>query len=181
MSETIFRRLLTSESEQGYSIYLEAIRWLNANGIRQWLAPLPRSVYDRRQALGENYGLFMDGCLTVVLSLVCGTPHEWADIVVEAHTWWLQNLATAEGFRGKRLGESAVSMAGEHLLRDFVPEVYLDCVDVGGFLPGFYQKLGFVKVCGRNITYPSGNTYPMVLMRRELNDALPNSLAANAS
>jgi GNAT superfamily N-acetyltransferase len=180
MSETIFRRLLTSESEQGYSICLEAIRWLNANGIRQWLAPLPRSVYDRRQALGENYGLFMDGRLAVALSLVCGTPHEWADIVVEAHTWWLQNLATAEGFRGKRLGESAVSMAGEHLLRERVREVCLDCVDVGGFLPGFYQKLGFVKVCGRSISYLSKNTYPMVLMRRRLNEAWPNSDAANA-
>ena len=181
MSETIFRRLLSSESDLGYSIYLEAFRWLNAKGIRQWLAPLPRSVYDRRQALGENYGLFMEGNLAVILSLVSGTPQEWADLVVEAHTWWLQNLATAKAFRGKRLGELAVSMAGEHLLRDCVREVYLDCVDVGGFLPGFYQKLGFVKVCGRNITYPSGNTYPMVLMRRDLNDALPNSVAANAS
>ena len=181
MSETIFRRLLSSESDLGYSIYLEAFRWLNAKGIRQWLAPLPRSVYDRRQALCENYGLFEDGQLAVVLSLVCGTPREWADIVAEAHTWWLQNLATAKGFRGKRLGELAVSMAGEHLLREYVREVYLDCVDVGGFLPGFYQKLGFVKVCGRNITYPSGNTYPMVLMRKDLNDALPNSVAANAS
>ena len=181
MSETIFRRLLPSESDLGYSIYLEAFRWLNAHGIRQWLAPLPRSVYDRRQALSENYGLFMDGHLAVLLSLVCGTPPEWADIVAEAHTWWLQNLATAEGFRGRRLGESAVSVAGEHLLRDCVPEVYLDCVDVRGFLPGFYQRLGLVKVCGRNITYPSGNTYPMVLMRRDLNDALPNSVAANAS
>jgi len=160
---------------------MEAFRWLNANGIRQWLVPMPRSVYDRRHSLGENYGLFKDGHLAVVLSLVCGTPHEWADIVVEAHTWWLQNLATAKAFRGKRLGELAVSMAGEYLVRDCVPEVYLDCADVGGFLPGFYEKLGFVKVCGRNITYPSGNTYPMVLMRRRLNDALPYSVAAKTS
>jgi len=181
MSETIFRRLLPSESDLGYSIYLEAFRWLNAKGLRQWLVRMPRSVYERRQGLGENHGLFIDGHLGVVLSLVCGTPHEWADIVMAAHTWWLQNLATAEGFRGKRLGELAVSMAGEYLVRDCVPEVYLDCADVGGFLPGFYEKLGFVKVCGRNITYPSGNTYPMVLMRRRLNDALPNSVAAKTS
>src|SRR5713101_5580235 len=105
MSETIFRRLLPSESDLGYSIYLEAFRWLNENGIRQWLVPLPRSVYDRQQALRENYGLLMDGYLAVILSLASGTPSEWADFVVEAHTWWLQNLATAAAFRGKRLGE----------------------------------------------------------------------------
>ncbi|SRR6266568_8424743 len=181
MSEAIFRRLQASESDLGYSIYLGAFRWLNAKGIRQWLAPLPRSVYDGRQGLGENYGLFMDGHLAVVLSLVCGAPHEWADIVAEDHTWWLQNLATAEGFRGKRLGEVAVRLAVQHLLRECVREVYLDCVDVRGFLPGFYQNLGFAKVCERNITYPSENSYPMVLMQRNLNEAWPNRDAANAS
>ncbi len=104
-----------------------------------------------------------------------------SEIVVEAHTWWLQNLATAEGFRGKRLGESAMSMAGEHLLRECVREVYLECVDVGGFLPGFYQKLGFAKICERSITYLSRNTYPMVLMRKEFKVAFPGSGAAKTS
>jgi len=50
-----------------------------------------------------------------------------------------------------------------------VRDVYLDCVDAGGFLPAFYERLGFAKVCERSITYSSGNTFPMVLMKKELN------------
>jgi ribosomal protein S18 acetylase RimI-like enzyme len=75
-------------------------------------------------------------------------------------------LATAQNFRGRRLGEVAVRMACEHLVIAGVNVVHLDCVDVDGFLPAFYERLGFVKVAERNITYPSGNSFPMVLMRK---------------
>jgi ribosomal protein S18 acetylase RimI-like enzyme len=47
--------------------------------------------------------------------------------------------------------------------------VYLDCVDVAGFLPAFYERLGFAKVVERDIAYSSGNRFPMVLMRKESN------------
>ena len=150
---------------------MEAFRWLNAKGIRQWLAPLQRETYESRQEHGENLGLFIGRELTVVLSLVEGTPAEWADRIPERGTWWLHNLATAQPFRGRRLGMAAVGLAAEHLARLGVRDAYLECVDVGGFLPAFYEGLGFAKICQRSITYPSGNTFPMVLMRKELNDA----------
>src|SRR5437870_9469274 len=83
------------------------------------------------------------GDLAVVLSVVQGTPAEWADCISEQGTWWLQNVATAQAFRGRRLGEVAVGMAGEHLAELGVRDVYLDCTDVRGFLPAFYERLGF--------------------------------------
>lgn len=170
-SEPILRQLAAGEADRGYAVYLEAFRWLNDHGIRQWLVPVRRDIHDRRQAQGENLGLFVGGELAVFLSLVEGTPAEWADHVAEKGTWWLHNVATAQSFRGKKLGALAVRLVGEQLARAGVREVYLDCVDVGGFLPAFYTRLGFAKVCEQSITYTSGNTFPMVLMRKAVNDA----------
>jgi hypothetical protein len=47
-------------------------------------------------------------------------------------------------------------------------EVFIDCVD-GGFLPPYYAGIGYEALGHKEITYPSGNTFPMVLMRKELN------------
>jgi len=171
LSSPVLRQLASSEADSGYAVYLAAFRWLNDKGIRQWLVPQQRDVYDRRQKRGENFGLFMGGDLAVVLSLVQGTPAEWADVVSERETWWLHNLSTAPNFRGRRLGEVAVRMACEHLAIAGINVVYLDCVDVAGFLPAFYERLGFAKIGERTITYPSGNSFPMVLMSKESNDA----------
>ena len=170
-SGPVLRRLAANESDLGYSIYMEAFRWLNAKGIRQWLVPLRRDIYENRQEHGENLGLFIGEDLAVVLSVVRGTPAEWADCISEQGTWWLQNVATAQAFRGRELGEVAVGMAGQHLAQLGVRDVYLDCTDVRGFLPAFYERLGFAKLCERSITYSSGNTFPMVLMKKELNYA----------
>ena len=165
----VLRQLASGEADSGYAVYLAAFRWLNDKRIRQWLVPQQREIFDRRQERGENYGLFIGGDLTVVLSLVQSTPAEWADVISGRETWWLHNLATAQNFRGRRLGPLAVKMACEHLVEAGVNAVYLDCVDVAGFLPDFYEKLGFAKVVERSIAYPSGNSFPMVLLRKESN------------
>jgi hypothetical protein len=41
-------------------------------------------------------------------------------------------------------------------------------VDEKGFLPLYYGNLGYSVVARQEITYPSGNTFPMVLMRKEI-------------
>ena len=169
-SSPVLRQLASSEADFGYAVYLEAFRWLNDKGIRQWLVPQRRALYDSRQKRGENFGLFIGRDLAVVLSLVQGTPAEWADVISEPETWWLHNLAAAQACRGRRLGALAVKMACEHLVEAGINAVYLDCVDVAGFLPAFYERLGFAKVSKRSITYPSGNSFPLVLMRKSAND-----------
>jgi predicted N-acetyltransferase YhbS len=119
--------------------------------------------------------------LAAVLSLVQGTPAEWADVIPERETWWLHNLATAQNFRGRRLGEVAVKLACERLVMAGVNVIYLDCVAVAGFLPAFYERLGFAKIAERTIAYPSGNSFPVVLMKKIkpcLTKALPRTTAA---
>src|SRR5436189_4152530 len=110
MNNPVFRVLATGEADPGYAVYLEAFHWLNRQGIRQWLAPMRRAVFDQRQARGENFGLFAEGSLAVLVSVVYGPASEWGD-AVPADAWWLHTLATAPKFRGRRLGELTVSLA----------------------------------------------------------------------
>ncbi len=44
--------------------------------------------------------------------------------------------------------------------------VFLDCVD-GGFLPGYYGGLRYAVLARKDITYPSGNLFPVALMSKE--------------
>jgi hypothetical protein len=54
----------------------------------------------------------------------------------------------------------------EAMIRDAgASEVFLDCVDTG-FLPRYYLSLGYEVLAQKDITYPSGNTFPMVLMKK---------------
>jgi len=169
MTHPEFRQLATSELDLGYSIYISAFEWLNAKGIRQWLVPLPRSVYQARQARGENYGLFVADRLAVIVSVGCGTPTEWADVVTEPSTWWIRTLATGGDYRGRGLGAQAVQLAVAQLQERGLHEVYLDCVACS--LLAYYAKLGFTQLIAKDITYSSGNTFPAVLMKRDLKGA----------
>jgi GNAT superfamily N-acetyltransferase len=164
-----FRQLSLNELDLGYSVYLSAFEWLKAQGIRQWLVPLPRSVYEARQARGENYGLFVDDQLAVIVSLGPGTPAGWADVLTEPQTWWVHTLAAGPDHRGRGLGARTLQRATAHLQERGLPEVYLDCL--AGVLPAYYARLGFAQLGAKDITYPSGNTFPMVLMKKDLKDA----------
>ena len=168
MSNKVFRQLSQNEGDLGYEIYSAAFNWLNTNGIRQWLVPLRRSDYEDRQEHEENYGSFIGDELAMIVSLTRRIPNEWADILSKKQIWWMQTLVTAQNFRGKNLGKFTIQMIQTYLARQNVCELFLDCVDVAGFLPTFYSNLGFVKIEQRNITYSSGNTFPMVLMKRDL-------------
>jgi GNAT superfamily N-acetyltransferase len=168
MSNPVFRQLSQSEGDLGYEIYLAAFNWLNTNGIRQWLVPLRRSDYEDRQECEENYGLFIGDELAVIVSLTQRIPNEWADVLSKKQIWWMQTLVTAQNFRGKNLGKFTMQMIETYLAGQKICELYLDCVDVAGFLPAFYSDLSFVKIKQRNITYPSGNTFLMVLMKKDL-------------
>lgn len=164
-----FRQLSPTELDLGYAVYMSAFEWLNAKGIRQWLVPLPRSVYAARQERGENYGLFVNDQLAVIVSLNSGTPPEWADVLTESETWWIHTLAIRSDYRGRGLGALSLQRAVAHLRDQGLPEIYLD--SLAGFLPTYYAKLGFTQLIARDITYPSGNTFPAVLMKKDLRDA----------
>jgi ribosomal protein S18 acetylase RimI-like enzyme len=35
-------------------------------------------------------------------------------------------------------------------------------------MPAFYARLGFTEVLRMEVSYPSGNAFPMVVMRRDV-------------
>jgi ribosomal protein S18 acetylase RimI-like enzyme len=66
------------------------------------------------------------------------------------------------------IGRKVVRAAEDYIRTLNGEEVFLDCVDEKGFLPLYYGSLGYSVVARQEITYPSGNTFPMVLMRKEI-------------
>ena len=62
------------ELDPAYAILEEVTRWLLDQGVRQWLQPLPYESLRQRQQQGANFGLFADGELAAVVSLLDDRP-----------------------------------------------------------------------------------------------------------
>jgi len=167
MCGTEFRRVRDEELDEAYAIITEATDWLNARGIRQWTVPHPRDAYAAAQSRGENYILTCDGEIAVVVSLPEHVSRHWLDEIGGSPEWWLQTLATARKHAGQGLGRRAVEASKAHLRGTGADELYLDCVRGDGFLPRYYESLGFCTVARKDVTYPTG-AFDMVLMKCDL-------------
>jgi len=155
-----FRQLIPAEEMAGYQVICDTVDWLRTKGIQLWEKPLPREVYAARHRRGENYGLFVDGELAVIVSLVNGVPEYWAAEAKGERLVWLSTLATATKFQRRGLGREAVREA-LHFLRGRA--VYLDCKP--GMLEEFYRQLQFEPVAQKSVAAPTGPV-EAVLMRR---------------
>jgi ribosomal protein S18 acetylase RimI-like enzyme len=162
------RRLQEEEFDQAYDIYLDAFEWLKVKGVRQWLVPISRATYQERHLRGENFGYFISGELCAIVSLTNMLMKFWAAQLGKVPRWWISMLAVAASRRRMGIGRETVRTAEEHVRSLSGKEVFLDCVDEKGFLPLYYGSLGYCVIARQEITYPSGNTFPMVLMRKEI-------------
>ncbi len=168
MSSYVFRRLKDEDFDGAYAIIVEVTDWLLSRGIRQWIQPLPRDVYEQRQARGENFGLFVGREPAAVVSLMEHRPEYWADNLPPTRYKWLATLASARKFKGQKLGELAISEAEHYLILDGLPLLYLDCAFGTGALPDFYVFLGYETVARKELAFPWG-TVDSVLLRKRLN------------
>ena len=164
MDNLKFRKVCDSEFDQAYSIICDAVDWLLSKNIRQWTVPLPRKIFRDQQRNSQNYTLICDGILAVVLSLLKESSPHWLDQTGPAECWWLSTVATASDCRGRGLGRKAIEEAKNHLCGMGVEEVYVDCVYGDGFLPKYYEFLGFELLARKKIEYSTG-LFDMVLMR----------------
>ena len=164
----VFRQLSYDEEDGGHQVICDSVDWQKAKRIRLWATPLPREVYARRHERGENFGLFANGKLAVVISLVAGVPKYWAKDVEDPEARWLCTLATARDFHGRRLGQIAGKKALDYLRETGTTEVWLDCAP--GFLQDFYEKLGFYALTQQQkaIPHAAGNVFDGVLMKKRL-------------
>src|SRR5664279_4064553 len=111
MTSYRFRRLESSDLDAALAILVEVTQWLQTKGVRQWIQPIPREIYEKRVAQGENYGLFVDKELAAVVSLMNYRPEYWSEQLPEAGYRWMATLASARKFKGQRLGELTISDA----------------------------------------------------------------------
>jgi uncharacterized protein YhfF len=162
-----FRRVDPAEVAAAHAVYLEAFAWLKAKGVRQWLRAVPREEFGARQARGELFGGWSGGALAAVATLAVETSPYWQEEIGPAARAWLKTLAVARGWRGAGLGARLVDAAEATWRAGGREESWLDCVDTG-FLPRYYAARGYRPLARKDITYPSGNTFPVVLMSKRL-------------
>jgi GNAT superfamily N-acetyltransferase len=152
MDEITLRQLQPNEFEAAYHILIDVTDWLLANGIQQWQKPLPREVYLRRHAAGQNYGFFVDESLAAVVSLIPNyRVAEWDDDLPTSDYVWLGTLATAPRFIGRGLGRGMLHKIEEMLRQRGVTEIWLDCAVGEGTLPRFYQSAGYRPLLTKNV------------------------------
>jgi len=149
-----------------YGVYLEVVAWLKANGLRQWQRPLPEEEFRERQARGELFAARQENRLTAIVTLAFEEDPDWPEVVGPEKNWWLKTLAVSRAFHGKEVGGQVMQACETHLAQSGAREVWLECVEAG-FLPDYYARLGYELVKRKTITYPSGNTFPVVLMRKD--------------
>jgi GNAT superfamily N-acetyltransferase len=137
-----FRRLHANEEDAGYQVILDTVAWLRTREIDQWHTPLSREVYANRHERGENFGLFLDGILSGIVSLRIDAPDDWAGDISSPNARYLSTLTTI--FHGRGLGQMTVEYALRWLADQGHTMLYLDCAP--GFLEQYYTSLGFTRV-----------------------------------
>lgn len=152
----IFRALNPSELEDGYKILCEVSDWLNSKGIRQWIKPLPKEIYQKWQKNNQNFRLFFKDDLAVVLSLVSETVDKWQDHILEANPMWLSSVATAMKYKGHQLGKYAIKEACIYAKKHGIRKIYLGCVYDNEYLLCFYEEMGFKRIARKELEFPTG-------------------------
>jgi len=160
-----FRPIASSEVDSAYAVYLGVFAWLSAKGVRQWLQALPLDVFLERERKKELFGCFIENHLAAVISLTFESSPYWPELGGESR-WWIKTLTVDRRFRGVGFGALAVHGCEDLVWHSGVGEMFLDCVDVG-FLPGYYAGIGYTVLGRKDITYPSGNTFHVALMKKE--------------
>ncbi len=162
-----FRALTEAECESGRQIVVAAARWARDRGVDRVLVPPSPETYRDRQRRGQNYGLFVDGRLAGVVSLL-ELPHTvWQDWTGAERTIWLGSLATGEAFHGQGVGRRMVNACARLAAARGYRWLYLDCQDANGRLVAYYEALGFQRLTKETRTFSIG-TVEAVLMRKDL-------------
>jgi GNAT superfamily N-acetyltransferase len=163
-----FRRISVEEVGVAHSAYVGVYEWLNAKGVRQWLRALSEEAFAERQRDGQLFALYIDDRIAAVVTLAFEVSSHWIETIGGQSRWWIKSVAVVRAWRGEGVGKR-VMLECETIIRDAgAKEAFIDCVD-GGFLPPYYAVLGYKALAYKEITYPSGYTFPIVLMRKELN------------
>lgn len=161
-----FHPVTQQEIGAAYGLYLEVAAWLRAKGLRQWLRPLPEDEFRGRQSRGELFAGHLENRIVAIVTIAFEEDPDWPEVVGPGKNWWIKTLAVSRACRGQDIGAQLMKASEAHLVQSGAREVWLECVDAG-FLPDYYARLGYEVIKRKTITYPSGNTFPVALMRKD--------------
>ena len=163
--------LVVSDVSAAHAVYNRTFDWLTAKGVRQWLLRLDEATFAKRQTAGEAFAIHVDGRLAGCVFVPFETLGYYGDELKTVPRWWMHTLVIDRAFAGLGVGELAVA-AVCNLVRERGGDcLWLHCVnDVNHaeVMPTYYARLGFDEVLRAEVTYASGNAFPMVVMRRGL-------------
>lgn len=166
MNELRVRLVDGSEIPAAFSVLKKVAASLEKKGRRQRIAKTTLDTYMMWQENDSNYVVLDRAEILGVFTLARQRLDEWPMIDIEEPVVWLRALATDPAHQKKGVGAFAVKKALELVS----PEpLYLDCVS--GFLPGYYQSLGFETITSQTRRY-EGEYHPFdITLLRHLNAA----------
>ena len=131
---------VTAETlEASWNVLTDAVAWTKSQGRRQRISNITIQNYMNWQSRAVNFAVWREGCIAGVFSLPTQSFQSWPSHDTGKPVVWLRALATHPDFRGIGIGRFAIQCA---LVRiGCGTNLYLDCV--AGFLPGYYQEMGF--------------------------------------
>ena len=144
MGEYSFRKGEIGDADAIYRLVLQRMRWMDAQGIRQWnctdyASSYPPEYYREKQRRGELYVLYAaDGgiaCAAVLLD----ADDRWDEA---AEALYIHNFVSGTGHRGAgaeflRCAEQLAKAQGKQYLR-------LDSAEDNAALAAYYERHGFV-------------------------------------
>ncbi len=169
--QTTLSPLAYEDIPAAHAIYDRTFDWLTAKGVRQWLLRLDEATFAERHAAGEALAIYVDGVLAGCVFVPFETLAYYGDVIKTAPRWWMHTLVIDRAFAGQGVGVSAVAAVGDWVREQGGQAVWLHCVNDASHaevIASYYARLGFDEVLRTEVTYPSGNAFPMVVMRKTL-------------
>ena len=160
--------LAVSDVSTAHTIYNRTFDLLTVKGVRQWLLRLDEATFAKRQTAGEAFAIHVDdalaGCVFVPFETLAYYGNDFNTVL----RWWMHTLVIDRAFAGRGVGELAVAAVCDLVRERGGDSVWLHCVNDANHaevMPAYYTRLGFAEELRAEVTYPSGNAFPMVVMR----------------
>jgi ribosomal protein S18 acetylase RimI-like enzyme len=142
------------------------------------LLRLEEAAFARRQIASEAFAIHVDGALAGCVFVPFETIAYYGDELKATPHWWMHTLVIDRAFAGRGVGEQAVAAVCDLVRSRGGDSAWLHCVNDANHaevIPSYYARLGFDEVLRTEVTYPSGNAFPMVVMRKVLWEWFPTA------
>ena len=163
--------LTVSDVSAARAIYNRTFDWLTAKGVRQWLLRLDEATFIKRQAAGDAFAIHVDGVLAGCVFVPFETLGYYGAELMNVPRWWMHTLVIDRAFAGRAVGKLVVAAVCDLVRERGGDWLWLHCVNDANHaevIPSYYARLGFDEELRTEVTYPSGNAFPMVVMRKAL-------------